>query len=158
MCIIIDTNTLATVFDNTSNNHSEFKPVFDWIYSGNGKVVYGGTKYTDEIKKKYLSLFVELGRKRKAVYIDNETVDDKENEVSTQLISPDFDDQHLVGLLIVSGTKLICSLDSRAYPFFKHPTFFRPARNRPKIYNQLRNKDLLIDRNIASICKPCNQS
>lgn len=38
MCIIIDTNVLANVFDNKSANHSDFKPVKDWIIDGKVKL------------------------------------------------------------------------------------------------------------------------
>ncbi|MDQ7959563.1 hypothetical protein [Flavobacterium lindanitolerans] len=154
MCIIIDTNTLALVFDKTTTGHDEFKPVFDWIFNDKGKVVYGGTKYKYELKK-YLSFFNELRRANKAVYIDDEKVDGAELTASKMIEDKDFDDQHIVGLLIVSKCKLICSHDKRAYPFFKHDLFFTPANKKPKIYSGKRNHDLLADRNIAEICQPC---
>jgi hypothetical protein len=153
MCIIIDTNTLPAVFRVDSANQADFFPVLDWIENGRGKVVYGGTKYENEVKKKYLGIFVELNKKGKGIYIDNAIVDAKEVQISPIIIHPDFDDQHLVALLMVSGCKLICSLDQRAYPYFKHATFFSPARNRPRIYNQIGNKDLLSNGNIVNICK-----
>lgn len=71
------------------------------------------------------------------------------------IVHPDFDDPHLVGLLRVSGCKLICSLDSRAFPYFRHSLFFNPASNRPRIYSTLSNSSLLCDRQIADVCKPC---
>ncbi len=68
MCIIIDTNAFAPVFDRTSQNHAEFKPVLDWIVSGKGKIVYGGTKYKLELGKayKYLKLFAEFKKINKS--------------------------------------------------------------------------------------------
>jgi predicted nucleic acid-binding protein len=152
MCIIIDTNTLANVFDPTSINHQDFRPVNEWVINGGGKVVYGGSKYKGELKK-YLGLYVELKRKNRAIYIDDALVDQEEILVSRQLQNADFDDQHLVALLRISKCKLICSLDERAYPYFRHRLFFNPAANRPRIYNQYRNRDLLIRRNIAAICQ-----
>ncbi len=70
MCIIIDTNTLASVFNQASLNHSNFKPVLDWIYSGNGKIVYGGTRYESEIKN-YLGIFNELNKMNRAIKVNN---------------------------------------------------------------------------------------
>lgn len=155
MCIIIDTNTLALVFDKTTKGHDEFKPVLDWIFKGKGKVVYGGTKYKLELKK-YLALFKELNTANSAVNIDDLKVDEAEFVASSMINNKDFDDQHLVGLLTVSKCKLICSNDKRGYPFFRHNLFFNPASNKPKIYSGRRNSGLLIDRHIAVVCHPCS--
>lgn len=155
MCIIIDTNTLALVFDKTTLGHNEFKPVSDWIFTGKGKVVYGGTKYKHELKK-YLGIFTELSRANKAVKIDDQKVDNAELMASGMIVDKDFDDQHIVGLLIVSKCKLICSHDKRAYPFFRNKIFFSPASNKPRIYSGKRNHELLADRHIAEVCQPCS--
>lgn len=157
MCIVIDTNTLGNVFDEENEYHNDFKPVKDWIINGKGKIVYGGTRYLEELGK-YRKIFALYNAARKAHYINNAEVDEDENFVSEQIQHPNFDDQHLVALLRVSGCKLICSLDERAYEFFRHETFFNPARKRPKIYNQLSCQALLNDRNIARICKPCDNT
>lgn len=157
MCIVVDSNVLGAVFNKMSVNHYEFAPVLDWVVNGRGMVVYGGTKYLNEAGKKYLDLFAELGRRGKAKNIDRTEVDGKEAWVTAKIQHADFDDQHLIGLLIVSGCKLICSLDTRAYPFFTHSTFFSPADRRPKIYSSRRNADLLVDINIAEICRPAKK-
>ena len=154
MCIIIDTNTLASVFKSSSLNHNEFKPVLDWIINGKGKIVYGGTKYNLEVQK-YYALFSELRRMRKAVLIDNSSVDQYAKEAGDKIAHPDFDDQHLIGLLMVSKCKLICSEDKRAYPYFRHSYFFSPSRKKPKIYSGRGNMTLLTDQNIVTVCKPC---
>src|ERR1017187_6880909 len=108
MCIIIDTNTLASVFKQNSANHAQFKPVFDWIVEGKGKVVLGGSKYASELGK-YRRFFSLLEKVGKAVSISNESVDKEQVIVSEMIVHHDFDDQHLVGLLRVSKCKLICS-------------------------------------------------
>jgi hypothetical protein len=154
MCIIIDTNTLPSVFDKKSLNHHEFEPVYEWIWNGKGKVVYGGTKYVEEIGK-YMPIFNELRRAKKAVYINNLEVDKQEISASSKIQHKDFDDQHLVGLLLESKCKLICSLDQRAYPYFRSSIFFNPSSKKPKIYNNKKNKKMLNDNNMAQICMPC---
>lgn len=155
MCIIVDTNVLTNVFNRTSVNHAEFKPVLDWVLEGNGMFIYGGSKYLEEVgKTKYMPIILELGRSRKAKNIDRDKVDAKQVWATAQIQHMDFDDQHLVGLLLESGCKLICSLDARAYPFFTHSVFFSPAAKRPKIYSRISNATLLKDRNIANVCKP----
>lgn len=157
MCIVIDTNTLPSVFKKESDNHAEFKPVLDWIINGKGKIIFGGTKYTNELKK-YLNIFLQFKKAGKAVFISNEKVDADELFVSTQIVDTDFDDQHIVSLLRVSGCKLICSLDKKAYPFFRHKLFYSSATNRPRIYSNSSNISLLVDRHIADICKPCSST
>ena len=157
MCIIIDTNALVSVFDRNSLNHHEFIPVYDWISKGKGQIVYGGTKYINEMGK-FLAMFNELKRANKAIYINNEKVDQKEKMVSAKIQHKDFDDQHLVGLLLESKCKLICSLDERAYPYFTSTSFFSPSSQKPKIYSSKKNKKILNDQNIAQICKPCSAS
>jgi predicted nucleic acid-binding protein len=156
MCIIIDTNVLASVFKTSSADHASFKPVRDWVIDGKGKIVFGGTQYIEEIKQNYLSFFLQLKKAGKAVLISKELVDAEQLVVEGMIVHPDFDDPHLVGLLRISKCKLICSLDSRAYPFFRHSQFFAPAANRPKIYSSPSNVDLLCDRNIAELCRPCS--
>lgn len=154
MCIIIDTNTLPSVFDKRSLNHHEFEPVYNWIWEGKGQIVFGGTKYIKEIGK-FMAIFSELKKANKAIYINNDKVDKKEKIVSDLIQHKDFDDQHLVGLLLESKCKLICSLDERAYPYFTSSVFFSPASKKPKIYNSKKIKKILNDHNIAQICKPC---
>lgn len=156
MCIVIDTNVIASVFKSSSANHAQFKPVKDWIIEGKGQIVFGGTKYIQEIKGNYLALFNQLKIAKKAVYVKNDLVDTEQSIVDKMLAHKDFDDQHLVGLLRVTKCKLICSLDSKAYPFFRHNLFFTPAASRPKIYSSVTNTNLLCDNNIAAICKPCS--
>ena len=156
MCIIIDINVLADVFEKKSQNHSQFKPVYDWIINGKGKIVFGGTQYLSELKPKYVAFFALLNKSGKAVSVNSKSVDSEQKIVEQIIIHPDFDDPHLVGLLRASGCKLICSLDKRAYPYFRHSLFFKPATNKPRIYSSLTNTRLLCDRHIADICKPCN--
>lgn len=154
MCIVIDTNCLNRVFDTENPEHDEYKPIYDWIYSGKGKILYGGSKYLKELNK-YLKLFKEFKTIGKAIYVDCNLVDKETRKVSSLVQHNDFDDQHLVGLLKVSKCKLICSMDSRAYQFFQSSTFFSPASSRPKIYKSSRQANLLCDSNISDICKPC---
>jgi hypothetical protein len=155
MCIIVDINTFASVFNKSSMHHAEFSPVMDWVLYGNGTLIYGGTKYFKEIANtKYLPLFLELNKKQKAKNIDRSKVDEKEFWAAGKVKDRDFDDQHLVALLLVSGCKLICSLDKRAYPYFRHHLFFSPAWRKPKIYSRKENAHLLTDKNIAEVCKP----
>lgn len=159
MCIVIDTNTFACVFEVNSKRHGEYRPVLEWIVHGNGKVVYGGTKYKQELRnaKKYLRFFLELSKVSKVVELDCQQVDEKQQEIMTLVNHHDFNDQHLIAIIILSGCKLICSDDSSAYRFIKRKDLYPKHIQRPKIYSGLSNMNLLCDVNIADCCKPTSR-
>jgi len=159
MCIIIDTNTFSSVFDGSSANHEEFKPVLDWIVVGSGKAVYGGSKYLEELRKaqKYLKIFRLLSDCKKTIKVDNSKVDSVEADLKSRVEHRDFDDPHLIAITIVSKCKLICSSDSRSYAFLKQPALYPKNFEKPKIYHSSANKDLLNDTNIPEKYKPSNR-
>ncbi len=109
MCIIIDTNTLAPVFNRDCSVHREFKPVFDWIFWGQGRVVYGGTKYKDELRKapRYFGIFLELRKKRKAIEVDDCKVDRRQAELEAAVKHRDFDDAHIIAIVIVAIAAMV---------------------------------------------------
>ena len=158
MCIVIDTCTFASVFDSSSDKHSNFVPVLNWVRNGKGKIVYGGTKYKRELKlaNKYFKILVEFKKTNKIVEIDDEQVDLEQQVLEDLLSHRDFDDAHLVSIIIVSGCKLICSEDKRAFPFLQNKDLYPKNINTPKIYSGRKsNRALLNDKNITSICKGC---
>jgi predicted nucleic acid-binding protein len=157
MCIIIDTNTLASVFNPNSQDHPDFQPVLDWIIAGRGKIVLGGTKYGVELKmsgEKIVRVFREFLKRRKIINVSDSEVDREEIRIKTLESSTDFDDAHIVALLDVSGCMLICSKDKRAFRFFKKMELYKQRAERPKIYHSQANADLLCDANIAPCCEP----
>lgn len=154
MCIIIDTNCTASVFKPSSQNHVEFKPILDWIIEGKGKIIIGGSDYKRE-NQGYLGLFSELSKINKVTSIPDEIVDKETNKYRTLINHQDYDDPHILALLKISKCKLICSLDERAYKYFKDKKLIQCEV--PKIYNQAKNASLLNDLNIASICLPCQK-
>lgn len=143
--ILIDTCTLHCVFGTDSDDHSQFKPVLDFLYNKNGKFVYGGTKYNDELKKakKYLKFITQLEKAAKVIRCSDNDVDEMMDWVSAQEDDPDFDDSHLIAIVIVSKTPIVCTRDKRAMPFIKKSSLYPKRFKRPKIYASLRNKKLL---------------
>ena len=156
MCIVIDTNSLASVFDQKSEHHAEFRPVLEWIVLGNGKIVYGGTTYKRELAKatKYFRLLVELKKVSKIVEIDSVRVGEIEQRLAQTLSHSDFDDPHIVAIIIASGCRLICSADARAFRYFRLAEFYPKHVQRPHIYSRKLNRGLLQDKNIADCCRP----
>jgi hypothetical protein len=156
MCIIIDTNALASVFNNQNALYHEFEPVYNWIYNGKGKIVYGGSKYKEELAKtKYMSVFLQFRIAGKAVAINDEHVNRETERVSEIIVNRLFNDQHLVGLALVSGCILICSQDRKSFSFLTNPIFYPPPKERPRIYSGRRNRNLLDDQHIVDVCRPC---
>lgn len=157
MCVIIDTNSFHCVFDKSSQEHKEFEPILKWIIDGKGKIVYGGTKYIEELKQtpKYLKIVGQLNRISKVVRLSTESVDNYQNNIEKQLKHKDFDDPHLVAIAYISKCRIICSNDKRAYPFLDKKLFYPNNSPRPKIYSSYRNANLLSEKHIADVCLPC---
>lgn len=159
MCILVDVNAFPTVFDTESIDHLEFRPVLEWVCLGKGKMVFGGTKYRDELRKvtKYLRILAELKRANKIVEINDQDVDTIQADVEGIIQHSDFDDPHLIAIIRASGCLLVCSRDKRAYQFLKNSDLYPKRFKRPKIYRGKSNKKLLNDKNIADCCKPAKK-
>jgi len=160
MCIVIDTNTLHLVFDESTEDHKHFRPVFEWIVNGKGKMVWGGSKYYSEVSKarKYLGILKQLRDSRKVAFACDEEVDRREREIVEANKDPDFDDAHIVALVCISKCKVVCSEDSRSYQHLKNKTWYPKGIKPPKIYNKKSSKkaeEIINDKNISEICQPC---
>ena len=115
MCLIIDACCFANVFNPADTNHVEFAPVMEWVTKGEGRIVYGGTKYKKELKKvgRCLRLLVELSRQGRVIELEQEAVDAEEKKVSAKESSKDFDDPHLVALVIISRCNINIRFSSK---------------------------------------------
>lgn len=157
MCLIIDANSLSKVFKSTDRQHSEFQPVLAWIIDGNGKIIIGGSKIKQELLGKiqwFRPMLMQLLRVNKVVMIDDDSVDIIENRIKRQVNDPDFDDPHLLALIIKSKTKIVCSQDKRAYPYIGNKSLYPKGSKIPAIYSGRNNRNLLIDANICKCCTP----
>lgn len=154
MCLIIDTCCFARVFDSDNEEHSEFEPVLSWVTKGDGRVIYGGSKYKKELRKahKYFSLLVELGRRGRVIRVDDGLVDSEEMKVKGREEDEDFDDPHLIALVIVSRCRIICTNDKRAHKFIKKAALYPKGISRPSIYSGRKNADLLTKKMILGVC------
>ena len=157
MAIIIDANCLINVFDETSSLHNEFSPVLNWIINGKGKIVAGGTKYLEELSKlpRILRVFNILKKyKNKVVILDKKVVDLEQNRIEKMIVDPDFDDPHIMALVIVSSCRLFCSLDSRSEKYLLDSRFYPKGIKPPKYYKGSKNTNLLCDKYIPERYKP----
>ncbi len=159
MCLILDTNAFGMFFDKKNSFHHDFEPVLKWVIYGKGKLIYGGTTYKKEMKKasKYIKLFTNLQRAGKLILVSDENVDIYENKLIKKCKDKDFDDPHLVAIIIESGCKIICTNDKRAIPFLKEKSLYMNMVDKPKIYQSKKNISLLSDKYISKICMPCEK-
>ena len=151
MCIIIDTNCLADVFNKESKRHKEFKPVLDWILHDIGKMVVGGSKYKDELRRNGTARrFVQILRQKanKVILIEDNAVDNWQKKIEIKINHPDFDDPHLPAMVIVGKCHLICSGDLRSVEHVTRKDIYPKGIQPPKYYTRLRNADLLCAKNI----------
>ncbi|WP_189629843.1 hypothetical protein [Roseivirga thermotolerans] len=157
--MIIDTNTFKSVFDVEAQDHDDFAPVYNWIIEGEGKIVFGGTKYKDELRcaYRYLKVFNQFARMRKVITVDDKEVDDYQVKLEEIEKHKDFDDPHLVSICYISKCRIICTNEKRAIPFLARKDFYPKNSPRPKLYTSKRNSDLLCRKNMAEICMPCDK-
>jgi len=159
MCVVIDMNTLSRVFDQENKEHSEFKPVLDWIEEGKGRIVYGGSKYLLELEKMthYRRLLINYGKRRRTIKLDDYKVDQKEKEIKEKNQHPDFNDTHIVAIIIVSRCRLLCSKDSSSYPFIQDKKLYPSKFGKISIYKGYADNELLLSWKINELCKRCRE-
>lgn len=153
MCIVIDTNALAPVFNESCADHVQFSPIRDWIIDGDGFIVWGGSKYERELKKavRYLRLFRLLKDSGKAVEVSKKLVNATEKSTKLKSKGTKCNDQHIISIFIVSGCRLLCSIDNSADKYIKNKTFYPKKHKIPSIYRGLNQKHLLVKKNIVEI-------
>lgn len=156
MPIIIDINCLSSVFSQSSDDHKDFKPVLEWILFGKGKMVYGGTTYLKELSKakKYLKIIQLLRDSNRVILGNHENVDKIEKEVIVIEKDDDFDDPHLLAIVVDTKCRLICSKDMRAVKFLKDPKFYPKGVKIPSFYSGKVNESLLSDKYVNEVFKP----
>lgn len=138
MCAILDNNVRDEVF---GENQSEAgKYFFDWLSSGNGKLVVGG------------ALLRELGGYRRfaqwlqqavnsgiAIYIDDSDVNAETERLMTQ-VDCRSDDEHVLGLAIVSGARLLFTNDRALQDDFRDRQIIPGIRGR--VYTTIEYRDV----------------
>src|ERR1022692_3881693 len=128
MCLVIDENVIGKVFDRRNVQHARFKPVKDWVTTGAGSVIYGGTKYLKELGDgRYLGLFTELLRMRRAIKVDKQAVDDRARALKVEVPDREFDDEHIVALVGISRCCVVCTDDKNAIPYLRRRDLYPPG-------------------------------
>ena len=140
MSFVLDTNSFTKFME----HFCEFEPLLSWFNNDPAiKLVIGGSKYNDEIRKcnKFLGLVIELKRKRKVFEANKEEVDLLADKVK-KYFSPCCDDYHLIALLDISRCYIFVSYDRRADEFIKGWVYSDGKKRH--IYRYKKHKKILI--------------
>jgi hypothetical protein len=165
MCMVIDANTISIVFNGKNDRHMEYDELTKWFLYQQPKICLGGYLLKKELKEKmfgYFTLLVELSRFNKVHFISDNDVDALTEQIRMKDANPDFDDPHIVALIIASRAKLLCSDDARSFCHIKDNKLYPKGFDIPKIYTAIDHKpqkDLLSDRSICNMDdhKPMNK-
>jgi hypothetical protein len=153
MCVVIDANVIGKVFDPYSTEHHRFRPVALWVTTGNGSVIYGGTKYMKELGEgRYLALFKELGTARRAVVVGTKDVDDRAQVLKELVPEAKFDDEHLIALVGISKCCLVCTDDLKCLPYLRRRDLYPDGVRIPHVYRSIADRRHCCDRLIVGIC------
>jgi len=157
MCVIVDTNCFACVFNSSDSSHAQFKPIFDHIDNGKSKLTIGGTGYMRELQKlgRYSKLIAEMTRSRRAVTADSAKVDALEASIAGAFKDPSFNDKHIVALTYASNAKLVCTKDKTLEKYTKAREFYNRGKSIPKIYNERSRASVLPEQHFRPLCKLC---
>lgn len=143
--VLLDTNCFAHVFNRNDKKHDEFEDFLNWLCCGPGYLVYGGSKYINELKnaERYRKVFSILNSYNKAIVFNTVTVDNEQERIIHLVNDPDFDDPHLPAILIVAKCNVVCSVDSRCFPFLSRKDVYAGKVKCPKFYTGKRCSRLL---------------
>jgi hypothetical protein len=155
--IVLDINCFHLVFKTKNSEDAGFCHVLHWIRKQKDACfVYGGTKYKDELKKmsKYFDILKQFKIAGKFVEINTKMIDENARQLKIICPDTDFDDEHIVAILNVSGCKLVCSKDIKAQEYIKRKDFYYDKKI-PRIYSSGKHKRLLSKKYIVELRNRC---
>ena len=155
MCLVIDSDCIARVFDNENAEHPSFIPVLNWILKGRGSIIYGGKKYKKELRSaaRYLKIIQELERQGKVVKLPDGEIDSVAQKLKRKVRRRDFNDEHLVAIVSVARCVVVCTRDQRAVHYLKMKDLYPKGVKVPKVYKGLRQKKLCRNEHIVGRCR-----
>ena len=156
MCVIVDTCCIHKVFNTKAQDHFRFAPLFAWIESKHGRLIYGGTKYTKELRcmSQFLRIFQDYERQGKLIRLNDAAVDAFALKAKAKVKSKVFNDEHLVGIVSVSRCRVICTDDKAAIPFLTRRDLYEIVPMKPpKIYSKNSHAHLCSGKSIVSVCR-----
>lgn len=146
MPIVIDINVFASVFDPSNAKHADFAPIKSWLENGMGYLLFGGTKYLNELTVSYrhLRLVRQLHDAGIAIKISTTVVDKLEEEINLATDGTNCNDQHIIALLAASHCSLLCSIDAESFEHVKNRSLYPKGCPKVRIYSSAKNTRLLV--------------
>jgi len=143
------------VFNTKAKGHDRFAPIYSWIESKHGRIIFGGTKYAKELRPMttFLRLFAEYARRGKVVRLKDSAVDAFAAKAKAKVNRKAFNDEHLVGIVAASQSRIICTDDLEAIPFLTRRDLYKAPTKPPKIYSKKAHGHLCASKSIVSICR-----
>jgi hypothetical protein len=90
----------------------------------------------------YLKIFKELETARKTVLLESEKVDTKVIELKEKKPQNSFNDPHIMAILIVSDTKLLCTKEKELLKYLYDKTLYPLDYELPIVYSSENKIDL----------------
>ncbi|GGP25689.1 hypothetical protein [Silvimonas amylolytica] len=145
MSVVIDPPLFVPVFKVTDQAHANLSDLLSWLKSKNGKIVFGGKLYAQQLQavKSVLPHLAELGRAGKITRLNDDQVDAAQLYAEQNANCADFDDAHLVAIAAISRAKVVCVNDPRCHRFLKRRDLYYGDVVPPKIFTGNRNRRLL---------------
>lgn len=148
MRVLVDSNVFDIVFNINNSNHFNYEPVYKCIVCpiSSCKMIYGGTKFKQEIgskiQSKYRGLFNELRKIGKLVELNQNKVNRLCDKLKRIEPSSKFNDEHIIACIILGLVNIVCTDDKRSDRFIKNKKFYN-GNNRmiPKIYRYRRRHE-----------------
>lgn len=114
MSLIVDTNCLSLAFSDPP--HEDLRLIAYALLKGEAQLTIGGTKLRKEYKNHGTAVraVANLDRNGQTRYINDAEVDARE-QVLIKEKACQSDDQHIVSLAQISGTRLVCTKDKNLH-------------------------------------------
>ena len=100
-----------------------------------------------------MKILAEFDRKGKLVKVTDSAVDKLAKELKHRVSDKDFDDEHIVALVIVTGCRVVCTDDKRAMPYLKRRDLYPKGSRPPKIYQGKEHAPLCRGEHIVPACR-----
>ncbi|MBQ4388143.1 MAG: hypothetical protein II822_11155 [Prevotella sp.] len=145
--IIIDTCVLSKVFISKVEGHDNFKPVLEAMLKGKCTMLFGGTKYRDEVTKvKKVWALINQMKKGIVTRLDDQAVDSEQARIEQLITHPGFNDPHLPAMAIVGQCHLICTDDTECIPHIKNRCLYPTHFSTPRFYLRAEHKEKLYEK------------
>lgn len=162
MCVVIDADTFSEISD---NNNKDFEPLRSWISQEGHTVIYGGSKYEEELSNhsKFLRYLKGLEHAGSTHKLNGQEVDNTQVFLERNFVLAKYNDHHIVAILFISGCKVASSHDQGFHKLIKSCCSsggkslikgYMPHLmvNKTKIYQKESHKSFLDDRSVSRCC------